>query len=121
MNPTKAYPNKELIEWKRHIVLEKPGITVVVDEIDAVLRRLESLMAVVDREHSLLISGLGDVIVPDDGIIGIGSGGPLAVAAARAMVRHTDLDAPAIVAEALNINADNCVYTKYECDFEVID
>ncbi len=88
---------------------------------DRILRRLECLMAVVDREHSLLLSGSGDVIVPDDGIIGIGSGGPVAVAAARAMVRHTDLDAAAIVAEALNIAADLCVYTNHDIHVEVID
>ena len=88
---------------------------------DRVLRRLESLLVVVDREHSLLISGSGDVIVPDDGIIGIGSGGAVATAAARALVRHSTLDAPAIVAEALNITADICVYTNHECYVEVVD
>ena len=88
---------------------------------DRVLRRLESLMAVVDRDHSLLLSGSGDVIVPDDGIIGIGSGGAVATAAARAMVRHSNLDAPVIVAEALNIAADLCVYTNHECYVEVVD
>ncbi len=88
---------------------------------DRVLRRLECLMAVADREHTLLLSGSGDVIVPDDGIIGIGSGGAVAVAAARAMVRHTELDAPAIVAEALNIAADLCVYTNHEIHVEVLD
>jgi len=79
---------------------------------DRVLRRLESLLAVADRSHSLLISGSGDVIVPDDGIIGIGSGGAAATAAARALVRHTDLDAPAIVDAALHIAAEICVYTN---------
>ena len=77
-------------------------------------------MAVADREHTLLLSGSGDVIVPDDGIIGIGSGGAVAVAAARAMVRHTELDAPAIVAEALNIAADLCVYTNHEIHVEEV-
>jgi len=79
---------------------------------DRVLRRLESLLAVVDKEHSLLISGGGDVLVPDDGIIGIGSGGALATAAARALVRHSSLDAPGIVEEALRITAEVCVYTN---------
>lgn len=88
---------------------------------DRVLRRLESLMAVVDRDHSLLLTGAGDVIVPDDGVIGIGSGGAVATAAARAMIRHTDLEAPVIVAEALNIAADICVYTNHECHVEVLD
>ena len=79
---------------------------------DRVLRRLESLMAVADKDHSLLLSGLGDVIVPDDGIIGIGSGGAIATAAARALVRHSTLDAPAIVEAALRIAAELNVYTN---------
>jgi len=87
---------------------------------DRVLRRLESLLAVVDKEHSLLISGSGDVIVPDDGIIGIGSGGAVATAAARALVRHSALDAPAIVEEALRIAAGLCVYTNDQIYVEEI-
>jgi len=79
---------------------------------DRVLRRLESLLAVVDKQHSFLLSGAGDVIVPDDGIIGIGSGGAIATAAARALLRHSSLDAPAIVAEALHIAAELCIYTN---------
>ncbi|MGH7353111.1 MAG: ATP-dependent protease subunit HslV, partial [Candidatus Rokuibacteriota bacterium] len=62
---------------------------------DRVLRRLEALLAVADRDHSLIISGTGDVIEPDDGLIGIGSGGPYALAAARALVSSSDLDAKA--------------------------
>ena len=88
---------------------------------DRVLRRLESLLAVVDKQHSLLISGSGDVIVPDDGIIGIGSGGAIATAAARALVAHSDLDAPAIVREALRIAADLCVYTNDQIHVEEIE
>ncbi len=87
---------------------------------DRVLRRLESLLAVVDKKHSLLISGSGDVIVPDDGIIGIGSGGAMAVAAARALVAHSDLDAPAIVETALRIAAGLCVYTNDQIHVEEI-
>ncbi len=87
---------------------------------DRVLRRLESLLAVVDKEHSLLISGSGDVIVPDDGIIGIGSGGAMAVAAARALVAHSALDAPAIVETALRIAAGLCVYTNDQIHVEEI-
>jgi ATP-dependent HslUV protease subunit HslV len=79
---------------------------------DRVLRRLESLLAVVDKQHSFLLSGAGDVIVPDDGIIGIGSGGALATAAARALLRHSSLDAPKIVEEALRIAAGLCIYTN---------
>jgi len=87
---------------------------------DRVLRRLESLLAVVDRDHSLLLSGLGDVIVPDDGIIGIGSGGAVATAAARALVGHSALDAKAIVEEALKIAADICVFTNHEIYVEQV-
>ena len=79
---------------------------------DRVLRRLECLMAAVDKEHSLLLSGSGDVLVPDDGIIGIGSGGAVATAAARALVSHSTLDAKGIVEEALRIAAGLCIYTN---------
>ena len=87
---------------------------------DRVLRRLESLLAVVDKEHSLLISGGGDVIVPDDGIIGVGSGGAIATAAARALVAHSSLDAPAIVETALRIAAGLCIYTNDRIHVEEI-
>ena len=79
---------------------------------DRVLRRLEALLAVADREHSFIISGTGDVIEPDDGLIGIGSGGPFALSAARALVAHADLDAKAVVTEAMRIAADICIYTN---------
>ena len=79
---------------------------------DRVLRRLEALLAVADHEHSLIISGTGDVIEPDDGLIGIGSGGPYALAAARALVAHTELDAKAIVTEAMRVAAAICIYTN---------
>jgi ATP-dependent HslUV protease subunit HslV len=79
---------------------------------DRVLRRLEALLAVADRDHSFIVSGTGDVIEPDDGLIGIGSGGPFALAAARALVRHSDLDAKAIVTEAMRVAASICVYTN---------
>jgi ATP-dependent HslUV protease, peptidase subunit HslV len=80
--------------------------------LDRALRRLEALLAVVDREHSLIISGTGDVIEPDDGIIGIGSGGAYATAAARALVRHSSLSAREIAEEAMRIAAAICVYTN---------
>jgi len=80
--------------------------------MDRALRRLEALLAVVDREHSLIISGTGDVIEPDDGIIGIGSGGGYAAAAARALVTHSTLSAREITAEAMRIAASLCVYTN---------
>ena len=79
---------------------------------DRVLRRLEALLAVADRDHSLIVSGTGDVIEPDDGLIGIGSGGPYALAAARALVVHSDLDAKSIVTEAMRVAASICVYTN---------
>jgi ATP-dependent HslUV protease subunit HslV len=79
---------------------------------DRVLRRLEALLAVADRENSFLLSGTGDVIEPDDGIIGIGSGGPYAIAAARALLAHTNLPARAIVEEAMAVAATLDVYTN---------
>ena len=79
---------------------------------DRVLRRLEALMAVVDHESSLLISGSGDVLEPDDGILAIGSGGNYALSAARALVAHTPLGAAKIVEEAMRIAGEICVYTN---------
>jgi len=79
---------------------------------DRALRRLESLLAVADAESSLLVSGQGDVIEPSDGIIGIGSGGAFATAAARALMENTDLDADKIVSEGLRIAGELCVYTN---------
>lgn len=79
---------------------------------DRTLRRLEALLIAVDRNHSLIISGTGDVIEPDDGLVAIGSGGPYALAAARAMLKHTDLPAREITEEAMLIAADICVYTN---------
>lgn len=79
---------------------------------DRALRRLEALLVVADQESILLISGSGDVIEPDDGIIATGSGGNYALAAARALVKHTDLDARAIVEEAMHTAAAICVYTN---------
>jgi len=79
---------------------------------DRVLRRLEALMAVVDAEHTLLVTGNGDVIQPTDGVLGIGSGGNYAVAAARALLAHSDLSAAQIVQKALEIAADIDVYTN---------
>ncbi len=87
---------------------------------DRVLRRLEALLAVADRDQSFILSGAGDVIEPDDGLIGIGSGGPYALAAARALVAHSDLDAKAIVTEAMRIAAAICVYTNDRITVEVL-
>jgi ATP-dependent HslUV protease subunit HslV len=79
---------------------------------DRVLRRLEALMAIADRESSLLISGTGDVLEPDDGIVALGSGGNYALAAARVLVKHTELDARVIAQEAMRAAAAICVYTN---------
>ncbi len=79
---------------------------------DKYLRQLEALLAVLDQEHALVISGTGDVIEPDDGIVAIGSGGSYALAAARMLVKHTDLGAREIVREALDTAADICIYTN---------
>ena len=87
---------------------------------DRVLRRLEALLAVADREHAFIVSGTGDVIEPDDGLIGIGSGGPFALSAARALVAHADLDAKTIAAEAMRIAADICIYTNATISVEVL-
>jgi ATP-dependent HslUV protease subunit HslV len=79
---------------------------------DRVLRRLEALLTVVDASHTLLISGTGDVIQPTDGILGIGSGGNFAVAAARALVAHSELSAAEIVRAALEIAGNLCIYSN---------
>jgi ATP-dependent HslUV protease, peptidase subunit HslV len=79
---------------------------------DKYLRQLEALLAVVDREHSLIISGNGDVIEPDDGIVAVGSGGMYALAAARILVKHTTMSAREIVRESLDAASDICVYTN---------
>lgn len=93
--------------------LERAAVELARDwRTDRLLRRLEAFLVVADREASFLLSGAGDVITPDDGLIAVGSGGPLALAAARALVRHTDLDAKAVAAEALRIAAGICVYTN---------
>ena len=87
---------------------------------DRVLRRLEAMLAVSDRDQSFIVSGTGDVIEPDDGLIGIGSGGPYALAAARALVAHSDLDAKAIATEAMRVAASICVYTNDHITVEVL-
>jgi len=88
---------------------------------DRVLRRLEAFIGAVDREHSFIISGTGDVVEPDDGIIAIGSGGPYALAAARALLKHTNLEAKDIVLEALKIASAICVYTNQEIVLEELE
>ncbi len=87
---------------------------------DKYLRRLEALLAVMDQKHGLIISGTGEVIEPDDGIVSIGSGGPYALAAARALLKHSDLDARAIVGDAMKIAASICIYTNDRIDIETL-
>ena len=81
---------------------------------DRVLRRLEAFLVAADKERSFLISGTGDVIEPDDGLVAIGSGGAYALAAARALLAHTDLGPREIALEALKIASDICIYTNQE-------
>ncbi len=85
---------------------------------DRYLRRLEALLAVMDNENSFIISGNGDVIEPDDGITAIGSGGSFAVAAARMLVKYSDLSSADIVKESLNVAADICIYTNNHITIE---
>jgi ATP-dependent HslUV protease subunit HslV len=79
---------------------------------DRMLRRLEALLIVADKDHTLILSGTGDVVEPDDGIAAIGSGGPYAQAAAKALNKYTEMSAPEIVKEALAIAAEICIYTN---------
>ena len=85
---------------------------------DRVLRRLEALLLVADREQILLISGTGDVIEPDGGVMAIGSGGPYALAAAKALMEHSDLAADKVAEQAMRIAADLCVFTNSELALE---
>jgi ATP-dependent HslUV protease subunit HslV len=85
---------------------------------DRVLRRLEAMLIIADKDQTYLVSGTGDVIEPDDGVVAIGSGGPYALAAARALVAHTELDARAIAEAAMGIAADICVYTNHQLIIE---
>jgi ATP-dependent HslUV protease subunit HslV len=87
---------------------------------DKYLRRLEALLLAVDSDHMFLISGTGDVIEPDEGILGIGSGGAYAQAAAMGLSRHTDLDAKSIVEEAMRIAASICIYTNAHITVETL-
>jgi ATP-dependent HslUV protease subunit HslV len=88
---------------------------------DRVLRRLEAMLAVADREHSLVITGMGDVLEPELGILAIGSGGPYAQAAARALLENSTLGARDIVEKSLAIAADICIYTNHQRSIEVLE
>ena len=88
---------------------------------DRYLRKLEAMMIVADKEISLLLSGTGDVIESDDGILAIGSGGPFANSAAKALIKHTSMNAEEIAKESLNIAADICIYTNHNIISETIE
>ncbi len=85
---------------------------------DKVLRRLEALLAILDRDHSYIVSGAGDIIEPDDGIVAIGSGAPYALAACRALIKYSNLNAREIVEESIKIAAGICIYTNTEIFIE---
>jgi ATP-dependent HslUV protease subunit HslV len=86
--------------------------------MDKALRRLEALLIVADKDNSFLISGTGDVVEPDDGIVAIGSGGSFALAAARALIKYTDMSAKEIALEAMKISSDIDVYTNKQIKVE---
>jgi len=88
---------------------------------DKVLRHLEAMLLVADKENTFLLSGQGDVIEPDKGIASIGSGGPFAAAAARALLENTELDARAVAEKAMTIAADVCIYTNHHIVYEVLE
>jgi ATP-dependent HslUV protease subunit HslV len=93
--------------------LERAAVELAKDwRTDRALRRLDALLVVADKDHILLVSGNGDLIEPDDGLLAIGSGGPFALAAARALIQHTTLSASSIAEEAMRVAAGICVYTN---------
>jgi ATP-dependent HslUV protease subunit HslV len=99
--------------------IERSAVELAKDwRTDRVLRRLEAMLIVMDVESTFLLSGTGDLIEPDDGIVGIGSGGGYAVAAARALARHTTLDARAIAEAAMSVAAGICIYTNSHLTIE---
>ena len=101
--------------------LERSAVELAKDwRTDRLLRRLEAMLIVMDRTSTYLLSGNGDLIEPDDGIIAIGSGGAFAAAAAKALARHTDLDAERIAREAMGIAADICIYTNAAITIEAL-
>lgn len=87
---------------------------------DRILRRLDALLVVADREHLFVLSGSGEIVEPDDSVAAIGSGGPYALAAARALLRHSSLSAEDIAREALRLAAEICVFTNNQVTLEVL-
>ena len=99
--------------------LERSAVELAKDwRTDKYLRRLEAMIGVLDKEHAFIISGTGDVITPDDGIVAIGSGGPYALAAARMLVAYTKLSAKEIVTQSLKTAAEICIYTNQNISIE---
>ncbi len=99
--------------------LERAAVELARDwRTDRLLRRLEAMLIVADKKSTFLLSGTGDLIEPDDGIVAVGSGGPYAMAAARALARHSQLDARHIAVEAMAIAADICIYTNQSLTIE---
>ncbi|MCX7946493.1 MAG: ATP-dependent protease subunit HslV [Hydrogenophilus sp.] len=88
---------------------------------DRILRRLEAMLLVADRDHLLLLTGAGDVLEPEEGVAAIGSGSAYALAAAKALLRHTDLSAKTIVAESLKLAGEHCIYTNHHHTIEVLE
>ena len=111
--------DSKLSEYKAN--LQRAAVELAKDwRTDKYLRRLEALLAVCDSTHSLLLSGTGEIVEPDDGIIAIGSGGPYALAAARVLVKHSQLSAEEIVREALLAAASVCIYTNENITVETL-
>jgi len=107
-------------EWNGNLL--KAAIELAKDwRLDRALRRLEAMLIVADKEHLLILSGTGEVIQPDEDIAAIGSGGPYALAAARALIRNTDFDARKIAEEAMKIASEICIYTNNNILIEELD
>ena len=102
---------KKIEQYKGN--LQRSAVELAKDwRTDRYLRRLEALLAIMNKEQTLIISGTGDIIEPEDGIVAIGSGGSYALAAAQALIKYTSLSASEVVREALNIAGDICIYTN---------
>ncbi|AFG35072.1 ATP-dependent protease subunit HslV [Fervidobacterium pennivorans subsp. shakshaketiis] len=107
-------------EWNGNLL--KAAIELAKDwRLDRALRRLEAMLIVADKEHLLILSGTGEVIQPDENVAAIGSGGPYALAAARALLRNTQLDARKVAEEALKIASEICIYTNENITVEELE
>ena len=99
--------------------LERSAVELARDwRTDRILRRLEAMLIVADRQSTFLLSGTGDLIQPDDGVVAVGSGGPYALAAARALLAHSTLDARQVAESAMRVAADICIYTNAQLTIE---